>query len=178
MARTIKLEPPEETSFATSDLITFLLDYCSSLPGLPAAQRPLCPVALEGAFQPMHSVPTGLCLRDAVSASGLVLRLLQAPPLLHVGDCPTVLICKCWLLTEPEITACILCCFSSTWHRSSAFVGHLSVTPRKQQVLSPQHWPPVHVHTCSPPQASSMTRQFTMLSSNPPSAKSHFLAAF
>lgn len=167
-----------ETSFATCDLITFPLDYCSSLSGLPAAQRPLCPTAPEGAFQPTHSVPTGLCLRDAVPASGLVLRLLQALPLLHVGDCPTVLICKCWLLREPKITACILCCFSSTWHRLSAFVGHLSVTPRKQQVLSPQHWLPVHVQTCSPPRASSMIRQFTMLSSNPPSAKSHFLAAF
>lgn len=75
VAKTIKLEPPMETSFATSDLITFLLDYCSSLPGLPAAHRPLCPAAPEGAFQPTHSVPTVLCLRDMVPASGVLLLL-------------------------------------------------------------------------------------------------------
>lgn len=157
--------------FATSGLITFLFDYCSSLPGLPAAQPSPTHSAPGGAFQPPHSVPAFLCLQDAVPASGLVLWLLQAQPLPPVGDCLSVLICKCWWLGEPKITACILCCFSSTCHRSLAFVDHLSVTPRRQRVLSPKDWPPVHVQT---PRARSLTWQFTMLSSNSPSAKSHF----
>lgn len=159
------------------------------LPSLPLASSPFSltiAAACRGSLSPSHHPPTlpqgalsnprilsllSCACKMLSQASELVLWLLQAQPLPPVGDCLSVLICKCWWLGEPKITACILCCFSSTCHRSLAFVDHLSVTPRRQRVLSPKDWPPVHVQT---PRARSLTWQFTMLSSNSPSAKSHF----
>lgn len=102
----------------TSGFITFLLDGCS--------HRPLCP---RRHFPAHVFCPHTSMLEQYLPASGLVPGSLSpAWPLLHVGDC--LLTCQGWLLGEPKLLpASCVASAALTWHRSPAFLGHLSVTP-------------------------------------------------
>lgn len=105
--------------------------------------------APEGTFQPTYSVPTLLCRRCVAPASGPVLGLLLSS--LAPAACrglPHALTCECWLLGEPQLLpASCVASAALPCHRSPAFLGHLSVTPRRQGVLSPEAWTPVPIQT-------------------------------
>ena len=132
---------------AASGLATFLLQDCSSVSALPTSQPP--PTVPQRALSCPHTLPYSSVLDRRFPASGLV---LQAPPgqpgRAACRACPSALLCACWLWGEPTLLpASRVASAALTCHRSPAFLGHLSVTPRRQGVLNLQGWTPVHVES-------------------------------
>lgn len=160
---------------ATSGLVTLLMDCCSSLPTalsasptLPRGHLPahaFCPHSLL--LERWHpSFRTG---PEAPSAPALYTSVLGTTSVSSSGSCwenplPAPTVPKTELLP-------LSCHCGSTCHSASAFVGHLSVSPRRQHGAGP----PVHVQT---PQGLLQDLTLDHAQLQPPSANSHFMTAF